>query len=47
MSTKRNKEEKYMEKDKKKGIQKRIEEKEEVGKKGFSFLKKKKKEKKS
>jgi hypothetical protein len=41
MSTKRNKEEKYMEKDKKKGIKKTIEEK-EVGKKDFFFLKRKK-----
>jgi hypothetical protein len=35
MSTKRNMEEKYMEKDKKKGIKKTIEEKEEVGKRDF------------
>jgi hypothetical protein len=41
MSTKRNKEEKYMEKDKKKGIKKTNEEKEEVGKKDFFSLKEK------
>ncbi len=41
MSTKRNKEEKYMEKDKKKGIKKTIEKKEEVGKNDLFSLKEK------